>query len=289
MEPIATDNSRADALTDENIESMAIAHGLYGVRKAVVQCVRDLLAASPVEQHEAAPAEHDVNQLLEAAALGLERAGMLDCMRIVRGMKPGYPKQPAPSAPLEGTGNGADERAAFPRYTEWMHLRKHGEWSNGVPDWARDHTGRMNDFTAASAVIEELASRAAASQPAAGQNTVLIDANIDLGRAVAACTQEVFLDASQPAAAAGQEVVAIVTETHEAREKPDLYTIKAKARLNIGDRLYTAPLAQVATRQEFCAKDISDLRAGIDYAEAMGYLKQERAEQLRALLEGAKQ
>ncbi|KGC66688.1 gp63 domain protein [Burkholderia pseudomallei] len=60
----------------------------------------------------------------------------------------------------------ADERAALPRYAEWLHLRTHGEWSNGVPEWARDYTGRMNDFTAATAVIEELAARAAAS-PAA--------------------------------------------------------------------------------------------------------------------------
>ncbi|WP_175663091.1 Lar family restriction alleviation protein [Burkholderia ambifaria] len=81
---------------------------------AVVNACRRVAAwQANAGQHEAAPAEHDVNQLLEAAALGLERAGMLDSMRIVRGMKPGYPKQPAPSAPLEGTGNGADERAAF--------------------------------------------------------------------------------------------------------------------------------------------------------------------------------
>ncbi|WP_175787381.1 hypothetical protein [Burkholderia anthina] len=57
----------------------------------------------------------------------------------------------------------ADERAPFPRYTEWMHMRTHGAWSDGVPAWARDHTGRMNDFTAATAVIEELA--ACASSP----------------------------------------------------------------------------------------------------------------------------
>ncbi|ARK91105.1 hypothetical protein [Burkholderia pseudomallei] len=76
------------------------------IAPAIADAVQVARAASPVEQHEAAPA--DVNQLLEAAALGLERAGMLDCMRIVRGMKPGYPKQRAPAAPLEGTGNGAD-------------------------------------------------------------------------------------------------------------------------------------------------------------------------------------
>ncbi|SEU40498.1 hypothetical protein SAMN03159335_06325 [Burkholderia cepacia] len=122
-----TDTSRAAALTDalqgmlarwektaneqqaiRRVDSIGVAGGILGC----IQGLRALLRAYPVEQHEAAPA--DVNQLLEAAALGLERAGMLDCMRIVRGMKPGYPKQPAPASPLEGTGNGADERVANP-------------------------------------------------------------------------------------------------------------------------------------------------------------------------------
>lgn len=48
-----------------------------------------------------------------------------------------------------------------PRYREWQHLREHGEWSNGVPDWARAHDGRMNDLTAACAVIDELAALSA--------------------------------------------------------------------------------------------------------------------------------
>jgi hypothetical protein len=62
-----------------------------------------------------------------------------------------------------------DERAALPRYAEWLHLRTHGEWSDGVPVWARDHNGRMNDLTAATAVIEELA-RAASPQATATQS-----------------------------------------------------------------------------------------------------------------------
>src|SRR3546814_9372425 len=37
-----------------------------------------------------------------------------------------------------------------------MHLRTHGQWPDGVPDWAKDHNGRMNDSTAMQAVIEEL-------------------------------------------------------------------------------------------------------------------------------------
>lgn len=57
-----------------------------------------------------------------------------------------------------------DERGVTPRYAEWLHLRQHGQWSDGVPKWARDHAGRMNDMTAAAAVIEELA-RAAAPSP----------------------------------------------------------------------------------------------------------------------------
>ncbi|MDE1138145.1 MAG: Lar family restriction alleviation protein [Paraburkholderia tropica] len=66
----------------------------------------------------------------------------------------------------DGSAAKPDERAALPRYTEWLHLRTHGEWSNGVPTWARDHSGRMNDMTAAAAVIEELAASAAAPQAA---------------------------------------------------------------------------------------------------------------------------
>jgi hypothetical protein len=46
-----------------------------------------------------------------------------------------------------------------PRYREWRHLREYGVWSDGVPVWAKDREGRMNDYTAAVAVIEELASR----------------------------------------------------------------------------------------------------------------------------------
>src|SRR3546814_13729019 len=42
------------------------------------------------------------------------------------------------------------------RYATWMHLRTHGQWPDGVPDWAKDHNGRMNDSTAMQAVIEEL-------------------------------------------------------------------------------------------------------------------------------------
>jgi hypothetical protein len=63
---------------------------------------------------------------------------------------------------VRARASSANETGAegAPRYAEWLHLRTHGEWSDGVPAWARDHTGRMNDFTAATEVIEELAALA---------------------------------------------------------------------------------------------------------------------------------
>lgn len=60
----------------------------------------------------------------------------------------------------------------LPKYSEWQYLRTHGQWSNGVPVWAKDHLGRMNDFSAAQAVIEELADRLRASQPSGAAGDV---------------------------------------------------------------------------------------------------------------------
>lgn len=53
-------------------------------------------------------------------------------------------------------GNETSSKVA-PRYTEWHLLVEQGQWTAGVPDWARDHDGRMNDVTAMRAVIDELA------------------------------------------------------------------------------------------------------------------------------------
>ncbi|WP_334067301.1 hypothetical protein [Burkholderia cepacia] len=104
------------------------------------------LAASPVEQPAAAP--NDSGTVSVACFSGSYPHGTITYSQL------------APSP--------ADERAAFPRYAEWLHLRTHGEWSSGVPEWARDHSGHMNDFTAARAVIEELARGRAASANEAG-------------------------------------------------------------------------------------------------------------------------
>jgi hypothetical protein len=56
---------------------------------------------------------------------------------------------------------------AAPRYREWLHLTQVGMWTAGVPTWARDHDGRMNDGIATRSVIEELALLLAA-QPVSG-------------------------------------------------------------------------------------------------------------------------
>lgn len=53
-----------------------------------------------------------------------------------------------------------------PKLDEWDYLRKHGKWRNGVPDWARDYKGQMNDGIAKSAVIEELRAALTAQAPA---------------------------------------------------------------------------------------------------------------------------
>lgn len=46
--------------------------------------------------------------------------------------------------------------AAAPRLAAFEHLKQHARWPDGVPQWARDHNGQMNDMTAARAVIDEL-------------------------------------------------------------------------------------------------------------------------------------
>ncbi|MDN7895833.1 hypothetical protein QZM82_06450 [Burkholderia cepacia] len=140
---------RADALTRESIEAIARKYAgayfsglLFQDTDSFARFSDDLiLAASPLEQPAAAP--NDSGTVSVACFSGSYPHGTITYSQLA----------PSPT----------DERAAFPRYAEWLHLRTHGEWSSGVPEWARDHSGRMNDFTAASAVIEELAAARAAS------------------------------------------------------------------------------------------------------------------------------
>jgi len=71
---------------------------------------------------------------------------------IAYGQVNGQISSPSPAASMEVQGQ---------RYAEWLNLAKHGQWSNGIPDWARDQRGLMSDSTAMRAVIEELAALAA--------------------------------------------------------------------------------------------------------------------------------
>lgn len=67
-------------------------------------------AASPVEQHEAAPAgDAKLGAFVRRLAVSLAdspKSFLANVQRAIEDLN----AQPAPSAPLEGTGNGADER-----------------------------------------------------------------------------------------------------------------------------------------------------------------------------------
>ncbi|MCA8160605.1 hypothetical protein [Burkholderia cepacia] len=146
---------RADALTvaaalNAYEKASIAASECDSIEDARIAFVHSILAASPLEQPAAAP--NDSGTVSVACFSGSYPHGTITYSQL------------APSP--------ADERAAFPRYAEWLHLRTHGEWSSGVPEWARDHSGRMNDFTAASAVIEELAAARASSANGTGAEGV---------------------------------------------------------------------------------------------------------------------
>jgi len=112
------DNSRADALTEdlrgkltrhfEDIAGLVSFEGGPTKRdlQTILHVVREArkLLAAPVEQHEAAPAGY------------CERAGGCVCGGDLPRVREGCSEwvRPARSAPLEDTGNGADERAANP-------------------------------------------------------------------------------------------------------------------------------------------------------------------------------
>ncbi len=174
----------------------------------------------------------------------------------------------APSA--DAAAAPADERAAFEVYMRARHphvelYRRDVRSSSRFGQYCREFAQEMWELWQA---------RAAASQPAA---------------ACARTTNDRWWDQALHE-----------RDTYEEYADELTHAIAAYLHIDIGENSNfnnpwlkaleaiknAAPPAQVATRQEFCAKDISDLRAGIDYAEAMGYLKQERAEQLRAILAG---
>jgi hypothetical protein len=135
----------------------------------------------------------------------------------------------------------SDEQAALPRYTEWLHLRTHGEWSDGVPTWARDHDGRMNDMTAASAVIEELAARSA--QAASTTASALTD---DVRSALEACAMTYELN-GLGATAAG--IRALLREAGSASADAEIVALKHDLERHI------AIASEEATRAKLNAKN----------------------------------
>lgn len=151
----SADNSRADALTDERI--FWIRDSVYDELKkkglvlsyemdlAFARAIaREALECEYVEQHEAAPA--DLLAHVKWLHYCLREAGHCidggkchhECSHLRMGSKGACFRQdacvpltgsrltddwklPAPSAPLEGTGNGADERAEY-RHAGWWDI-----------------------------------------------------------------------------------------------------------------------------------------------------------------------
>ncbi|MCA8026455.1 hypothetical protein [Burkholderia cepacia] len=134
-----TDKSRADALTRESIETIARKYAgsyfsglLFQDADSFARFSDEIVAAaSPVEQHEAAPAgwqqsaegwRRGIKEAFNLAnIINANRVGRTSeerCSAIVRGLadlangaqpEPSAAAEPAaPSAPLEGTGNGAE-------------------------------------------------------------------------------------------------------------------------------------------------------------------------------------
>nr|WP_208450355.1 VRR-NUC domain-containing protein [Burkholderia anthina] len=137
-----TENSRADALTDKRAAAIytAAAASITGHPTFEQWCaalVRAILAAPPVEQHEAAPCVHDDdpkscyrvrcqlgNKCVDddmsprqakheaAPAADAQKCGCIGKCQDQIGC-PDKAWKPSQAAPLEGTGNGADERATI--------------------------------------------------------------------------------------------------------------------------------------------------------------------------------
>ncbi|WP_175946698.1 hypothetical protein [Burkholderia pyrrocinia] len=262
------DKSRADALTAMVDDMRAEQTYLGSCREACdnsgrirwdrLQRVIDHLAASPVEQHEAAPAgwdqlrhslaiamcgfgsRPDGKRDLDAAAHVLdaltEPGSPLTWLRTIAQPEP--PAQPAPSAPLEGTGNGA--ALEFLR-----EIVADDYWSESKASRAR-----------------EILSRAPRTEVAG---------------AVALSATMMFEAASRSGLRAtwGRLNATDVLDALEA------YTLDVVAQIN------AAPPAQVATRQTLTVRQRMDLLLVADDMEVSGDAKLANA--LRALLEGTKQ
>ncbi|MCA7976776.1 hypothetical protein LGM57_10635 [Burkholderia cepacia] len=218
---MTTDNSRADALTDtfrgndaqlvSNIKALLeldadgalVPHGVGGHARTMLSAAAVRLAARPVEQHEAAPADTvpaslhkavcedferaqsaianyaDVIQALQKALAywmpkvfdersahdayllvgyeGSESACWGDQM--VERVKIAEAQSAAPSAPLEGTGNGADERPAFDTRACAESL------DSMITDWVESCLRMKLDWRGMTDVIERRLARFTARAP----------------------------------------------------------------------------------------------------------------------------
>jgi hypothetical protein len=114
----------------------------------------------------ALPAEKVAAEPLKDLALNLAREtfimNKIDVPRVIEKIDEALRSDPQPAQTQVALTDA-------PRYREWLHLTQVGMWTAGVPTWARDHDGRMNDGIAMRSVIEELAALLAA-QPVSGGN-----------------------------------------------------------------------------------------------------------------------
>lgn len=353
-----TDNSRADALTDEQREAIKKSAFLLEIfaghdsganlrhhfgadwhkhAKAHAAMLRAILATSPVEQHEAAPAlTYEVVEKL-ARKIGLhieafdhtEGNDLLDFARAC-----------VKAAPLEGTGNGADERAAW--FSAVMNaaasLEDAANWLTD-PDSKRITEGaaafarkRANELWNARAPRTEVAGavsthdakgleivagwldRDGLIEPAAMLRRIASTARLLSADAAAAPADEraafeqwwndnttwpvtsknialhawqARAAASQPAEAAGKEVGKIVLFG------PDLKEVAwTKGKMPpIGATLYTAPPAQVATRQTLteALRQAREELSNVEWENDPPARVTDLFSKIDTLLEGAKQ
>ncbi|MCA7900711.1 hypothetical protein LGM39_15130 [Burkholderia cepacia] len=221
---------------------------------------RAILAASPVEQHEAAPAapalsERELDAIRSASLNSYMTTGQRDCLRdLLRRVK---------AAPLEGTGNGADERAAF--------------------------EAEMRD------PLANLLGAAAASM------ALFDDERYDSDFVEAAwLAWQVRAAASQPVAAAGQETVAVKPDAwirmdhlRLAQRAPFMCRVEPEFRsgFDLAPIYLTAPPAQVATRERMtdALRQAREELSNVEWENDPPTRVIDLFSTIDALLEGAKQ
>ncbi|WP_258048557.1 hypothetical protein [Burkholderia anthinoferrum] len=144
-------------------------HRLHGIARVDLELVeREARALAPIAPAPAPDrAAFSVDDLdfepdAQHTVADMANIGYALLEQIAR-LAPGYHWNDSPVEIVSDLINERDETRTSlrpemaPRYAEWRQLVEQGQWTAGVPDWARDHDGRMNDVTAMRAVIDELA------------------------------------------------------------------------------------------------------------------------------------